>query len=131
MGLHAEITGNDAAGNGMATGLTNMAAGAGLIAVAFLAGVYLLIRWALVRYVYRPFAADQLIDACVGALTAVVDLVEPVLGKLEVTGCGSFNRVHLERRVSSSDCISIGPLSQKARDTRRSRPWKSCNALGG
>jgi hypothetical protein len=50
LGLHAEITGNDAAGNGMATGLTNMAAGAGLIAVAFLAGAYLLIRWAPVRY---------------------------------------------------------------------------------
>ncbi|WP_076068286.1 hypothetical protein [Sphingomonas montana] len=44
LGLHIQITGSDAAGNGMATGLTNMVAGLALIITSVIAAAYLLVR---------------------------------------------------------------------------------------
>ncbi len=51
IGLHRQVTGNDAAGNGMATGFVHGFAEVGLQATAILTAIYLLIRWKPVRYV--------------------------------------------------------------------------------
>ncbi len=51
IGLHRQVTGNDPAGNGMATGFVHGFAEVGLQATAILTATYLLIRWKPVRYV--------------------------------------------------------------------------------
>lgn len=51
IGLHGRVTGNDAAGNGMATGFLHGFAQAGLEFTAFLVGLYLLCRWRPLRHV--------------------------------------------------------------------------------
>lgn len=50
IGMNVTISGNDAAGNGMATGIARGVAGIALIAAGILSGLYLLIRWTPFRY---------------------------------------------------------------------------------
>lgn len=50
IGLHGYVTGNDAAGNGMATSFLHGFAEAGLEFIAFLVGLYLLCSWRPIRY---------------------------------------------------------------------------------
>jgi hypothetical protein len=50
VGMNVTIGGNDAAGNGLATGIARMVAASGTIAAGVLAGLYLLIRWTPFRY---------------------------------------------------------------------------------
>jgi hypothetical protein len=50
VGMNITISGNDAAGNGMATGMVRGMAGAALVVAGTLAGFYLLIRWTPFRY---------------------------------------------------------------------------------
>lgn len=51
IGLHGHVTGNDAAGNGMATDFLHGFAEAGMEFTALLVGLYLLCRWRPIRYV--------------------------------------------------------------------------------
>jgi hypothetical protein len=51
IGLHTQVTSNDAAGNGMATGFVHGFAEAELQFTAVVLALYLLIRWKPARYV--------------------------------------------------------------------------------